>query len=169
VLIDQHAAHERVVFERLRTERRRRKIVVQPLLLPAPIELDPSRSQVAADHREHLRELGFELEPFGGETWMLKSTPAALRCSNLVGLIRDLLDELKEVEVTTALDEQADHLLSCVACHSVVRAGERLDKEEMRTLLRDMDEIDFGAHCPHGRPVFVEWSAGELARLFHRT
>ena len=169
VVIDQHAAHERIAFQRMRTQQQARSVASQPLLMPLPIELDEGRAATADLHNERLVELGFDLAHFGGTTWMIKATPVALKGADAARLIRDLLDELASFEQTTPYEEQVDALLSCAACHSVVRAGDRLSNEEIRALLVQMDEIDFGAHCPHGRPVFVRWSSDELARLFHRT
>jgi DNA mismatch repair protein MutL len=169
VVIDQHAAHERIAFEIMRKQRRSRALEVQPLLVPLTIELDPARAQIAADERERLLTIGLELEPFGGGTWLVKSAPTALGQAKLERMVLDVLDELKEIGESTSFEESIDALLSCTACHTVVRAGDRMRTDEIAELLRQMDEIDFGAHCPHGRPVFVEWSADELARLFHRS
>ena len=169
VVIDQHAAHERIAFQRMRSQRQASAVAAQPLLMPIPLELDPTRAGTAERFAERLSDLGFEITPFGGPTWLVKSTPAALVGAHVEQLILDVLDELSTVEQTTPLDDQVDALLSCAACHSVVRAGDRLSNEEIRSLLVQMDEIDFGAHCPHGRPVFVQWSSADLARLFHRT
>ncbi len=169
VVIDQHAAHERIAFEKMKKQRRARAVEVQPLLIPFPIELDPARAQIAADEQERLRSIGFELEPFGQGTWLLKTVPTAIGQPKLERIVIDILDELKDVGASTSFEESIDLLLSCAACHAVVRAGDRLTNDEIAELLEEMDRIDFGAHCPHGRPVFVEWSAAHLARLFHRT
>lgn len=170
VLIDQHAAHERVAFERLRCEYKKGTVEVQPLLFPHTFELDPARGEVADLARERLAQLGFELERFGGDTWILKTAPTALGSLKIETLIENVLDELRELELAdTPIEEAMDAVMSCAACHTVVRAGDRLSKEEIRALLLQMDEIDFGAHCPHGRPVYREWTAPELAKMFHRT
>jgi DNA mismatch repair protein MutL len=169
VVIDQHAAHERIAFERMKKQCAVRAVARQPLLVPMSIELDAARSALAHDARERLEEIGIELEPFGGNTWLVKSRPAAIGGANLETLVLDLLDELRDVGETTPMKETIESLLSCAACHTVVRAGDRLTAGEIKELLIQMDEIDFGAHCPHGRPVFVEWSERELASMFHRT
>ncbi|MEM7674428.1 MAG: DNA mismatch repair endonuclease MutL [Myxococcota bacterium] len=169
VLIDQHAAHERIAFQQMRAQRDRSNVMSQPLLMPIPLELSELRAQTANTFADRLNELGFEIAPFGGRTWLVKATPVALTGAHIEQLVLDMLDELATVEQTTPFDEYVDALLSCAACHSVVRAGDRLEREEVRALLRQMDNIDFGAHCPHGRPVFVSWSGGDLAKLFHRT
>jgi DNA mismatch repair protein MutL len=169
LIIDQHAAHERIAFERMRKQARARAVEAQPLLVPLSIELDPARSAAAHDAKERLAEIGIEIEPFGGQTWLVKSRPSAIGQANLERLVVDLLDEVKDVGQTTPMRELVESLLSCAACHTVVRAGDRLTHAEIKALLVAMDEIDFGAHCPHGRPVFVEWSERELGALFHRT
>ena len=169
VVIDQHAAHERIAFQRMRTQRASAAVATQPLLMPIPMELDEKRAEAADAHSARLSELGFELAPFGGRTWLVKSTPAALVGADVERLVLDVLDELTEVEQTTAFDDHIDAVLSCAACHSVVRAGDRLSRDEIQALLQQMDEIDFGAHCPHGRPVFVRWTGDALAKMFHRT
>lgn len=169
VLIDQHAAHERIAFEKMRQQRREAKVAVQPLLVPLSLELDAGRAAVAEAECGRLTELGLDLEHFGGTTWMVKSCPAALGQAKLESLVLDLLDELKAVDQTTPYEERIDALLSCAACHTVVRAGDRLENAEIKSLLEQMDRIDFGAHCPHGRPVFVEYPEATLARMFHRS
>ncbi len=170
VLIDQHAAHERVVFERMRQQRRAGKVEVQPLLMPLVLELDAPRSAIAEASLEVLTDLGFELDPFGGGSWALKGVPAALESDDVEQLLYDVLDELRDLGLAAGPVEDALlRIQSCAACHAVVRAGDRLSISEIQALLVAMDEIDFGAHCPHGRPVFVEWSERELARLFHRS
>jgi DNA mismatch repair protein MutL len=169
VLIDQHAAHERVAFEKMRRQHRQGRVEVQPLLVPRSIELDPIRAETAAAEAARLEGMGLELAPFGGSTWLLKTVPRALSGADVEGVLLDVLDELKDVGATNSAAEVLDASLSCAACHTVVRANDRLGREEIAALLREMDQIDFGAHCPHGRPVFAEWSEHELARLFHRT
>jgi DNA mismatch repair protein MutL len=169
VLIDQHAAHERLAFERMRRQHQTGRVEAQALLVPRTLELSTMQAQVASAEAARLLELGFELEPFGGATWALKAAPTALRDADAARVVLDVLDELAEVGQTTPAAEALEALLSCAACHTVVRAGDLLSKDEIRALLAQMDEIDFSAHCPHGRPVYVEWSARELARLFHRT
>lgn len=169
VIIDQHAAHERIAFETMRRQHAEAAVAVQPLLVPLSLELDPARAAIAEAASERLAELGVQLEPFGGSTWVVKSYPVALGAAKLERLVLDLLDELKDVDQTTPFEERLQALLSCAACHTVVRAGDRLTRPEITALLEQMDRIDFGAHCPHGRPVFVEYSAATLAKMFHRT
>lgn len=168
VLIDQHAAHERVVYARLRAQAAEARVQVQPLLMPLRVELDPRRGATAEAEAEVLAALGLELEPFGGQTWLIKSTPALLGPSGPEQLLFDLLDRLAEGG-TSGAEDKLDALCARAACHAAVRAQDKLTNEEVKALLTSMDETALSAHCPHGRPVFVRWSAAELARLFHRS
>ena len=168
VMIDQHAAHERITFQRLREQKRSDTLAIQPLLVPEVVELSPGRDALAREFVAQIAELGLEIEPFGELTWQIKSAPAVLEGANVAAMLVDLLDELAEVGAATAIEERLDALCSRAACHTAVRAQDRLTNSEIAALLADMDTIDFGAFCPHGRPVYVEWSRVELEKLFHR-
>jgi len=168
VLIDQHAAHERVAFQRLRERYQERDIPVQRLLFPRTLDLDPARAAVARESADQLAAVGFELEPFGGDTFALKATPAGLRGADPESVLVELLDELAESGASRAVDERLDLVLATIACHSVVRAGDSLSAREAEALLRSMDEVDYSAHCPHGRPVLLRISVAEIARRFGR-
>ncbi len=168
VLIDQHAAHERVEFQRLRRSYQEHSIAVQTLLFPQTLELTPQQRATAADAIDELRAVGFEVEPFGGETFALKAVPAGLRGGEGAGVLRDLLDELESHGGSRAVEDRLDAVLSTVACHSVVRAGDVLSPREAEALLVALDDVDFRAHCPHGRPCLLRISVGELARRFGR-
>jgi len=169
VIIDQHAAHERVTFQRLRAQARAGALEVQPLLIPLPLDLDEARSAALEDQVEALARIGFTVQAVPGEGWMVRAAPAVLGHARLERLVTDLVDELTELPEAMAVEERLDALMSCAACHGSVRAKDRLHNEEIRALLRQMDEIDFGAFCPHGRPVFVELDAATLAKMFHRS
>lgn len=168
VMIDQHAAHERITFQRLRDQRRSDTLAIQPLLVPEVVELTPGRDALAREFRTQLAGFGLETEPFGELTWQIKSVPAVLDAASASTLVVDLLDELEEVGAAMTVEERLDALCSRAACHAAVRAQDRLTNSEIAALLADMDTIDFGAFCPHGRPVFVEWSRIALEKLFHR-
>lgn len=169
VIIDQHAAHERVTFQTLRTQGRSGDLPVQPLLVPLVLHLDPARQAAAHDLQDELLKVGLHIEPVNDSTWQVRACPLALKDAKLETLVLDLLDELRELPEATSVQERLDALFSCAACHSSVRAKDRLHNDEIRALLQQMDAIDFGAFCPHGRPVFVQFSEGELAKLFHRS
>ncbi|HUH00919.1 MAG TPA: DNA mismatch repair endonuclease MutL [Kofleriaceae bacterium] len=169
VLVDQHAAHERVAFQRLRDSHAQRAVPVQRLLFPRTLELDARLAAIATESAEELAQVGFELEPFGGDTFALKAVPAGLRPGDDgERVLSELLDELADRGGSRALDERLDLVLATIACHSVVRAGDALSPREVEALLQSMDSVDFNAHCPHGRPVLLRISVAEIARRFGR-
>ncbi|WP_428264253.1 DNA mismatch repair endonuclease MutL [Haliangium sp.] len=168
VLVDQHAAHERVEFQRLRERYQRHDIPVQRMLFPKTLELTPAQAAVVADGDHPLASMGFELEPFGGASYAVKAVPAGLRQGDIEAVLTELLDELAERGGSRALEERLDLALATIACHSVVRAGDRLSEQEVQALFRSMDGVDFKAHCPHGRPVLLRISVDEIARRFGR-
>jgi len=168
VVIDQHAAHERITFERLRGIYAGHHREQQALLLPLQLELSRIRSQVLAEHHEFLTAVGLEVESLGGDTFVLRSVPAVLKGVRYEHLIDDALDELAQTGHTGRLDEAVDAVLSRMACHGSVRAGDRLKPAEAEALLSQMDEIDFKANCPHGRPVYFRMSWAEIETRFDR-
>jgi DNA mismatch repair protein MutL len=168
VLIDQHAAHERVEFQRLRERSETRDVPVQRLLFPTTVEVEPAAAAVAADAGDVLAAVGFEVEPFGGGSIAIKAVPAGLRHAEPADVLRELLGDLADVDGSRAVESHLDRVLATVACHSVVRAGDVLEPHEAEALLRSMDGVDFRAHCPHGRPVLLRLPVPELARRFGR-
>ena len=171
VVIDQHAAHERVMFERLRATRGEAQAPSQPLLIPLQVEL--SATELTALDDEEARALlcrhGLVLERFGPHTALLKALPPGLDSGHGERIARDALAELSRQGSAGALDERLDALCARLACHAAVRAGDALGPEGIRALLRQLDAIDLGAHCPHGRPVVRTVRTDELARWFDRT
>ena len=168
-IIDRHAAHERVGFERIRSGYCNARLARQPMLLPISLELSTQEAAAVADHLEVLHRLGFELEPFGGNTWLLVTVPALLAQAAVEPLVRDVIANLTDLGQATIAEARLDLLFSTMACHSVVRAGDVLGEEEIRALLCAMDEVDLGANCPHGRPVLVTIPFSDLERKLHRT
>jgi len=168
VLIDQHAAHERVAFQRLRDAHGHKTVQAQRLLLPATVELEPSLAAAAADHAALLSTLGFELERFGDRTVAVRALPERLASADPAELLSEVLGELAARDATELVADALDHVLATMACHSVVRAGDVLGAHEVRALLESMDGIDYRAHCPHGRPVLLRMSLGEIERRFGR-
>lgn len=169
VIIDQHAAYERVRFEQLKTAFQTGSIESQRLLLAETIELSFAEADAAHRHQQRLRELGFELENFGGQTFRLIAVPQMIADAEQVRLLRDLLADLASIGASGSFEQLRDDLLSRVACHSVVRGAHPLDRRQMDELLKDMDRTDFSAHCPHGRPVSHSIGQRELEKLFKRT
>ena len=168
VIVDQHAAHERLVYERLKNERALQAVKRQLLLIPQIIDLDPVEASRLVEKADLLAELGLVIEAFGPGAVAVVEVPAALAGGNIAGLIRDLCDTLEEWGSTQALENRLDHVLATFACHHSVRAGRRLRPEEMNALLREMEETPFSGQCNHGRPTYVELKLKDIERLFGR-
>jgi DNA mismatch repair protein MutL len=178
VLVDQHAAHERVAFQRLRRAFAERSVARQRLLFPLEIEVDEAALAAAeADGPTGvLAGLGFDLDGFGGQRLVLRAVPELLKDADPKPLLLDLLHGLGKDGVsergggrTTLAEEALDHLFATLACHSVKRAGDVMTREESLALLAQLDEVDLRSHCPHGRPVLVRLPLTELERRFGRT
>ncbi|MEO9255291.1 MAG: DNA mismatch repair protein MutL, partial [Tepidiformaceae bacterium] len=165
-LIDQHAAHERVVYDRIILQRAESSPrPTQPLLEPALAELDPLQAATLEEHREHLTALGLEVEPFGDTSYLVRAVPAGVGGTDVVGALRLLLDQLAgERRVTDPFGRAA----ATVACHASVRAGTALAMEEMRRLVEDLERTGSPRTCPHGRPTLIHVSTELLERQFGR-
>ncbi len=168
VLIDQHAAHERLKFHQLREAFRQRKAAGQAFLFPASVELPVAEARILADHLEEVRAIGFEAEPFGGTAFALKAVPAPLLGCDYRKLLTDLAGELLQVERGRAFEQAMDGVLATMACHAAVRAHQVLSAEESRALLDALDAIDFNTRCPHGRPVAAELTLADLEKQVAR-
>jgi DNA mismatch repair protein MutL len=168
VLIDQHAAHERIAYQRLREAHRQSGPRTQRLLFPRMLELEPAQAAAAVEHRTTLEAIGFDAEPFGGASFALRASPVELREDEVVPTLLELLTELAETDASRAAADRVDHMLATIACHSVVRAGDVLSAAEAEALLQAMDGVDFRANCPHGRPVLLRIGVAEIARRFGR-
>jgi len=168
VVIDQHASHERVLFHRLREAWKARAIPVQPLLVPQVVELPPPAARALEQGLAELARLGIEVEPFGGGAFAAKGLPAALAGVDVAALLADLAQELEQVEHGSAAEDAWHDLLATMACHSAVRANQDLGEAEARSLLDQLDAVDFKARCPHGRPVVFDLSLEELERRVGR-
>lgn len=169
VIIDQHAASERVAFQLLKLQYRNGAVESQRLLFPETVEL--SFSEVAAANRfsRELMRIGFEMEPFGGSTLLVSAVPRLIAQQDAVQLIRDLLADLERFDTSAAFTDALENLLSRVACHSVVRGTHQLGQRQIEELLYRMDQTDFAASCPHGRPVSHVVTLAELQKIFKRT
>jgi DNA mismatch repair protein MutL len=168
VLIDQHAAHERVAFERLRSARRHGLVESQTMLVAQPIEVGTGDAELLAGAAEELAACGLDLELFGDRTVLVRSVPALLPAEAIAPLLRAIVSDLSEVERSRALEARTESVLATIACHSVVRVGQKLSEAEMRGLLSAMDSIDLSSNCPHGRPVARRMPRAELERRFGR-
>ena len=168
ILIDAHAAHERVTYERLKRHYHERAIVSQPLLLPIKIQVSSAEADLAEQEHEFFQNLGFELNRSGPETVVLRSTPALLAKTDVDQLIRDILADMATHGMSKKTEETTNAILATMACHSAVRAKRRLSIEEMNALLRDMEQTERIGQCNHGRPTWVELSHKDLDRFFMR-
>jgi DNA mismatch repair protein MutL len=168
VIVDQHAAHERLVYERLKRAFANGGLSRQMLLIPEVVELDAEAADRLAGAAAELERLGLVVEAFGPSAVIVREVPALLGQGNIQGLLRDLADELAEGEGSLVVSERLDHVLSTMACHGSVRAGRRLNATEMNALLRDMEATPFSGQCNHGRPTYVELKLADIEKLFQR-
>ncbi|MGE3875699.1 MAG: DNA mismatch repair endonuclease MutL [Parvibaculaceae bacterium] len=168
VLVDQHAAHERLVYEELKAERAGRRIATQPLLIPDVIDLDAVSRERLVGASDLLGELGLVIEPFGEGSIVVREVPAALAGGDIAKLVRDVADDLGE-ESGTTVEARANHLLATMACHHSVRSGRQLRPEEMNALLRQMERTPNSGQCNHGRPTYIELKLSDIERLFGRS
>jgi DNA mismatch repair protein MutL len=168
VLVDQHAAHERLVYERMKEALAARGIARQALLLPEVVELDEAGATRLAARAEELAEFGLLLEPFGPGAVVVREVPALLPGLDVVALVRDLADELAEWGDTPALKERIETVCGTLACHTSVRAGRHLSPAEMDAMLRQMEATPNSGQCNHGRPTYVALDLADIERLFGR-
>jgi len=176
LMVDQHAAHERILYERLRAEWLDRGVERQGLLLSIEVELDPLAASALAEQSETVERLGFEIEPFGEGAIVVRSIPALLSGRDPAPLVRDLAAELQALPAgksedsaaDTRLLTPADRVFASLACHSARRAGDHLESHEQQQILKDLDTIPWAPTCPHGRPVAVAYSLPEIERRFAR-
>jgi DNA mismatch repair protein MutL len=170
ILVDQHAAHERINYERLkRAYAGDGPVPSQDLLVPEVLELSPHESDVLSRHCAELGRLGLLIEEFGENTFILRSVPALLKNTDLKRLVRDIASEIKESGAEKSLTDKIDTVISTMACHSSIRANYELNPEKMKALLEELDLARFPHSCPHGRPVAREISYTEIERMFKRT
>jgi DNA mismatch repair protein MutL len=168
VIVDQHAAHERLVYERLKKARAETGILRQPLLIPEVVELDQSEAQRLIAQAEALASFGLVVESFGPGAVLVREVPAQLQTADIRKLIRDLADELSEQDSISSLEGRLNHVLATLACHCSVRSGRKLELSEMDALLREMEATPHSGQCNHGRPTYVELKLGDIERLFGR-
>jgi DNA mismatch repair protein MutL len=171
VIVDQHAAHERLVYERLKKSAANGGIARQMLLIPEVVELDGEMVEALLAAAEELERLGLVIEAFGPAAIAVREVPALLGTCDAKGLLADLAETLLEAEDgngSKVLADRLDHVLSTMACHGSVRAGRRLSPQEMNALLRDMEKTPFSGQCNHGRPTYVELKLVDIEKLFQR-
>jgi DNA mismatch repair protein MutL len=161
-LIDQHAAHERILFEQVLSQRSLKEVEVQGLLEPVALEVNPKQEMALKAHRESLADFGFAIEPFGDRTYLVRAVPSLLYDKDWMVAVRELLD-------SQGGGDWAENIAISIACHSAVRAGQALTDDEMRELIRELEKASVPHTCPHGRPTMIHLSSGQLKKEFGRT
>jgi DNA mismatch repair protein MutL len=168
LLIDQHAAHERVTFEKLRRELRDGGIRTQAMLAPVSVELNPARSTMVLAALTQIRAMGFEVEPFGPTTLLLKGAPAVFGPEGGAKLLGDMIESMGDAGFRGGGEAAFENWLKQLACHGSVRVGRVLELAEIHSLLADLDRTEFKTNCPHGRPVHIQFARGQIERMFRR-
>ncbi|MCA9059950.1 MAG: DNA mismatch repair protein MutL, partial [Planctomycetaceae bacterium] len=167
-IIDQHALHERILYEHLRSRVLAGGVERQRLLMPDPIECTAPEAAVLMEHQELLREIGFEVEEFGGTTILLTAYPVLVPRGDLAAILRDIAGQLEQNDGRTSRRDLLDHMLHTMACRAAIKSGQRLTSEEMRELLRQRHLVQDSHHCPHGRPTSLTLTRATLDQQFGR-
>ena len=169
VIVDQHAAHERLVYEKLKRQMAENGVAAQALLIPEIVEMTEGEAAQLLEIADDLSRLGLTIEPFGGGAIAVRETPAILGEVNAGAMLRDILDELADQGDSASLQARIEAILSRVACHGSIRSGRRMQGAEMNALLREMEATPLSGQCNHGRPTYVELKLSDIERLFGRT
>ena len=164
-LIDQHAAHERILYDRISAQWAQKEVEVQGLLQPITIELSPREEETLRASKEFLAEFGFTIEPFGNRSYMIRAIPALMAKANIIEIISVLLDNLASKESPSPWEEK---IAQSLACHGTIRAGQQLSNEEMRELIKQLEQTKQPRACPHGRPTMIHLSSHQLEKEFGR-
>ncbi len=168
VLVDMHAAHERVLYEQLKKYFTEKRLISQPLLVPLTVTLSEREVNKMEGHEKTFQQLGLRIERVGQETLVIREVPDMLRGADVAQIVRDIISDLIEHEKSTRMDDYIDHMLATMACHAAVRAQRKLTIPEMNALLRSMETTEHSGQCNHGRPTWTQFSLAELDRLFLR-
>ncbi|MBU4037411.1 MAG: hypothetical protein KKA35_13380, partial [Proteobacteria bacterium] len=167
-LIDQHAAHERILYEQIKAKADSFGYSIQILLVPEVIEFGYRETGIFEKLLPDFQRAGFEVEPFGGNAFAVKSVPAFIADKDIKAIIIETVEKLIETGFIPGLERASDELLKLIACHGAIRANQKLSGKEMTTLLSQLDDCKMPSHCPHGRPTWVKFSIKELDKFFKR-
>jgi DNA mismatch repair protein MutL len=168
ILVDAHAAHERVLYEKMKAQAQQGTVPSQPLLLPIKIKVSSAEAELTEQAADLFTDLGFDINRSGPETIVIRSVPALMNNTDMEALVRDVLADLAQLGLSQRMQDHGKHILGTIACHSAVRAHRRLTIDEMNALLRDMERTENSGVCNHGRPTWVELSTNELDKFFLR-
>ena len=168
ILIDQHAAHERILFERFNERATHAPKAAQRLLVPESVELGYREAGVLEKIMPDLAELGLDIEPFGGNTFVIKSVPPLLAEREVKPLIVEIVEKMAEIGSSGGLAEVLEECRMLMACHGAIRANQALSEAQINGLLAQLDECDNPSHCPHGRPTWIRWDIQTLEKSFKR-
>ncbi|MCX5883504.1 MAG: hypothetical protein NTU74_17425, partial [Deltaproteobacteria bacterium] len=169
ILLDQHAAHERILYEKLADKSMERRIPVQRLLIPETLDLGYRQAMILEKLIPELCQYGFEIELFGKDSFVIKSVPMILSGREIKPLVIEMVDRTMETGLTPNMEKSLDACLKLMACHGAIRANQSLTLAEMATVIKDLEACRIPAHCPHGRPTWIQWPRQEIERLFKRT
>lgn len=168
LLIDQHAAHERIVYEQLKRQTEGQKPASQRLLLPETVDLGFREAQILDKLAPELDRYGLEIEPFGGNTFVVKAVPTLLDSGEIPAMITRLIEKAAEIGVSVDMESILDGCFMVMACHNAVRAHQQLSGEQIKAMLEQLDACENPSHCPHGRPIWIQWTVKELEKRFQR-
>lgn len=168
ILIDQHAAHERILFEQLKNRFQERRMTSQKLLIPETIDLGYREAKILERLIPNLNELGLEIAPFGGDTFVVKAVPLLLKNKEIKPLVTEMVEKTAQIGFSFGMETVLDQCLELMACHGAIRANQRLSDKEIKELLHQLDACDQPSNCPHGRPTWIRWSFKDLEKLFKR-
>ena len=169
VIIDQHALHERIIYEDLRRRIQQSRLESQKLLIPESFELTDAQAELLRTNAELIEKLGIELAPFGPQTMAIQAFPTLLAKAEPLDFVRDLIDLLKDKNVTSDPERMLDEVLNMAACKAAIKAGQKLSDSEIEKLLADREILELASRCPHGRPTTIKFSIAELQKQFKRT
>jgi DNA mismatch repair protein MutL len=167
-VIDQHAAHERVVYEALIRQSRQKEAASQRLLMPDTLDLGFRETDTLNQLLPALQRVGFDLSPFGGDTWAISSVPALLAGVDAAPIVKNLIEKTLESGQKQQPDRLLEPVIQRIACHDAIRANHDLDVTEMKTLLKQLSGCENPSHCPHGRPLWLLWTPKDLEKAFKR-
>ncbi len=169
IIIDQHAAHERIVYEKLKKSAQDSIQASQKLLIPETLELGFQEAQIMAKLAPELNRFGLEIEPFGGNSFVIQAVPALLVQAEIKALVIEMVEKIAEIGFAPGLETAVEQSLMLMACHGTIRANRRLSDTQMKGLLGQLDECDHPSYCPHGRPIWITWTRAALEKAFKRT